>query len=133
MTESEKVKAYELSECGKELLAKTFRQVTYQSPKSKVGDLENSLYFRIMDFSAYVGESKKEATDDPECLRYLESDEVLLETLMDLREIAMQAHRRMGRQELQMDKVNKIIQDCIRRGWINENDIRDIKRVGFDL
>ena len=131
MTETEKVKAYELSEYGRELLWRTAYRVTYQ--RMELAWYEGVLHSTVKRLSASIEESKKNALDDPERLRLLESDEVLLETLKKAYQIVTEINHKDHRLSSLADRLNEKILDCARRGWINGNDIRDIERVGFDL
>ena len=131
MTETEKVNAYELSEYGRELLWRTAYRVTYQ--RMELAWYEGVLHSAVKRLSASIEESKKNAQDDSERLRLLESDEVLLETLKKAYQIATEINHKDHRLSSLADRLNDTILDCARRGWINGNDIRDIERVGFDL
>ena len=131
MTETEKVNAYELSEYGRELLWRTAYRVTYQ--RMELAWYEGVLHSTVKRLSASIEESKKNAQDDSERLRLLESDEVLLETLKKAHQIATEINHKDHRLSSLADRLNDTILDCARRGWINTDDIREIERVGFDL
>jgi len=130
MTE-EKVNAYELSEYGREVLAETAFVVTFKT--TAYLRFESSLKCAVDRLSASIEDSKKQTQEDPERLRYLESDEVLLNTLKQALDTIQEIERKTWRLNKLADRLNDTLLDCARRGWINGNDIRDIERVGFDL
>ena len=112
---AEDIKAYELSEYGVDFL----RCLALMGAYPREGELfERNLYATINKLSKMI------ETNSPEIC---ESDKKLLLALKYAHRNAKEYNKDISGVFRQFDRLRKTISDCADRGWIDENDIENLR------